>query len=174
MNMDEGVQEETCLSVYPWFEVLFVGSRVHVSNCLNLPKRDIFKVKQQNPCENQIGWEVSWDSWFIHSSSHICRLDGVLGLQLVSWFRGKSSFEGHKKLTTVDGRNPSPVAVGSWSVYHIIYQVLYIPGGAEFVPSPVLMGHEILAGWCEPPPKPIAHLHHLEWLKYWLVDEIFI
>ena len=30
---------------------------------------------------------------------------------------------------TVDGRNPSPVEVGSLSVYPIIYKVLYIPGG---------------------------------------------
>ena len=35
--------------------------------------------------------------------------------------------------TTVDGRNPAPVEV----VQPIIYKVLYIPGGAGFLPSTV-------------------------------------
>ena len=35
---------------------------------------------------------------------------------------------------TVDGRNPAPVDM---VVYPIIYMVLYIPGGAGFLPSTV-------------------------------------
>ncbi len=36
---------------------------------------------------------------------------------------------------TVDGKNPAPV--DSKVVYPIIYKVLYIPGGAGFLPSTV-------------------------------------
>ena len=38
------------------------------------------------------------------------------------------------KDNTVDGRNPAPVDM---VVYPIIFKVLYIPGGAGFLPSTV-------------------------------------
>ena len=47
------------------------------------------------------------------------------------------------RVTTVDGSEirRSPVEVGSLSVYPIIYKVLYIPGGAGFLPSTVVNDH---------------------------------
>jgi len=45
-----------------------------------------------------------------------------------------------KAIYTVDGRNPAPVLVGSLSHYlqgFYTFQVLYIPGGAGFLPSTV-------------------------------------
>ena len=51
--------------------------------------------------------------------------------------------------TTVDGRTPAPVEVGSWNP--MIYKVLYISGGAGFLPSTVLSnGYQQLLGiqWC--------------------------
>ena len=38
---------------------------------------------------------------------------------------------------TVDGRNPAPVDMVNIHKYPIIYRVLYIPGGAGFLPSTV-------------------------------------
>ena len=37
-------------------------------------------------------------------------------------------------IATVDGKNPAPVD-SEFIVYLIIYKVLYIPGGARFLPS---------------------------------------
>ena len=42
---------------------------------------------------------------------------------------------------TVDGRNPAPVDMVS--KYHMIYRVLYIPGGAGFLPSTVVTEQDL-------------------------------
>ena len=63
---------------------------------------------------------------------------GLQGLQIV----------GPSMDTTVDGRNPAPVEVGSWNP--IIYRVLYIPGGAGFLPSTVGCQWKLVTSWVVP------------------------
>ena len=71
-------------------------------NCLNLPKRDISK-KTTKSCEDQGGLKGELRK-LRDSSSHICGRDGVLGLHSVSWFRGLSTFEGHKRTLMLMGQ----------------------------------------------------------------------
>jgi len=42
-----------------------------------------------------------------------------------------------KQTHTVDGRNPAPVDVVDIPVFICIHRVLYIPGGARFLPPTV-------------------------------------
>ena len=65
----------------------------------------------------------------------------TVGVQVVFKFRG-----------TVDGSNPAPVEVGSFPRY---LKVLYIPGGAGFLPSTVSKEHVGLC-WIQASERHIA------------------
>ena len=63
------------------------------------------------------------------------RFNGSLSLTDCTWMRLEV------RSPTVDGRTPAPLNMVS--KYHMIYRVLYIPGGAGFLPSTVVTEQDL-------------------------------